>query len=268
MDKKNSCNQHFIPQALINRWKINNQLPAFLTKTEEIKNIPSDGILSSKTIIKLNDNKKIENYLNSTKIEDTFNILAKEIIDGKYRLKRIEVDVLWKYCILLCTFEDCFWWGDEIKINNKQKEFIDSIVNSSHYSKYYIYISPSEPFVLTKSSFRLRYKNCRIFPISPYVCLGLGDYSYNGKGGIDKELNLHINEDAISEGRCGDVILFNNISIARLKTMCKKNNLEGNYILLNIDRDMSKEADSQGMNTWRLGDNLIIPGENAKYRFA
>lgn len=262
-----SCNQHFIPQALINRWKINDQLPAFLTKTEEIKNITSDSILSSKTIIKLNNNKRIEDYLNSTKIEDNFNMLAKEIIDGKYKLNRTEVGILWKYCTLLCTFEDCFWWDSETKINNKQKEFIDSIMNSSQYSNYYIYINPVESFVLTKSSYRLRYKNYRIFPINPSICLGLGDYFHNEKGGIEKELNLHINEDAISEGRCGDVILFNNISADRLKAMCKKNKLEGNYIFLNIDGDMSKEAGSQGINTWRPGDYLIAPGENSKYRF-
>jgi hypothetical protein len=124
----NSRNQHYIPQALINRWKIDDNLSAFFPKEGISKNISSNSIFGNKSIIKLNNNKKIEDYLNSTKIEENFNHLASEIIDGKYRLNRAEIEILGKYSTLLCTFENCFWWGEETIIKDKQKEFIDNIV--------------------------------------------------------------------------------------------------------------------------------------------
>lgn len=261
----NSRNQHYIPQALINRWKIDNRLSAFFTNEEISKNISSKGILESETIIKLNDNKKVEDYLNSTRIETNFNHLVDEIIEGnKYRLNRTEVEILGKYSTLLCTFEDCFWWGEETVINDKQKEFIDGIINVKHFTKYYIYTNPVEPFVLTKNSFRLRYNNHIIFPISPFMCIGLGDDLIKGKGKIDEEQNKHLNEDAISEGRCGDTIVFHNISIDRLKSMCKKDRLEGNFIRLRIDNAMAEEANGQG-TMLKPNEYLIEPGVNKKY---
>jgi hypothetical protein len=265
INQNNSRNQHYIPRALIDRWEINNKLSAFFPKEEISRYISSKGIFRSKSIVILNDNKKIEDYLNSTQIEKDFNNISSEIIEGKYRLNRTEIEILGKYSTLLCTFENGFWWGKETTINDKQKEFIDSIVNTKHYTQYYIYTNPIEPFVLTKSSFRLRYKNHIIFPLSPFVCLGLGDDLMKGKGKIKEELNKHLNEDAISEGRCGDVIVFYNISIDRLKIMCEKEKLEGNFIILRIDNAMVEEVNSQGLKNWKPNDYLIVPGENQKY---
>jgi hypothetical protein len=269
MSKKdsNSRNQHYIPQVLINKWKIDSKLSAFFPKEGISKDISSKGILGSESIIKLNDNKKIEDYLNSTCIETNFNILAIEIIEGKYRLHRREIEILGKYSTLLCTFEDCFWWGNETIINDKQKEFINGIINVKHFTKYFIYTNPAEPFVLTKSSFRLRYNNHIIFPISPFMCIGLGDDLIRGKGKIDERLNKHLNEDAISQGRCGDVVVYYNISIDRLKGMCIKNKLEGNCIGLRIDNTMADEANCQRIKNWKPGEYLIMPGDNKKYHF-
>jgi hypothetical protein len=185
----NSCNQHYIPQALINRWKINNKLSAFFPKEGISRDISSKGIFGSESIVKLNDNKKIEDYLNSTRIETNFNNLANEIIEGKYRLNRMEVEILGKYSTLLCTFENGFWWGEETIINEKQMEFINGIINVKHFTKYYIYTNHVEPFVLTRNSFRLRYNNHIIFPIGPFICIGLGDDLIKGKGKIDEALN-------------------------------------------------------------------------------
>jgi len=264
-DRKNGCNQHYIPQALINRWKIDNKLLAFLPENKISREISSKGIFGSKSIVELSNNKKIEDYLNLTKIEVNFNNLTKEIIEGKYRLNRREIDILGKYSSLFSTFENNFWWDNENTINCKQKELIDSIININHYTNYYIYINPVEPFVLTKSSFRLRYNNHIIFPICPFICLGLGADLMNGKGKIEEELNKYLNEDAISEGRCGNVIVFHNISLDRIKSMCKKDSLQGNYIMLRIDEKMIEQVNEQGLKNWKPYEYLIMQGDNKKY---
>jgi hypothetical protein len=263
----NSRNQHYIPQALINRWKVDDNLSVFFLKEGVSKNVPSNSIFGSKSIMKLRNNKKIEDYLNSTKIEDNFNKLTDEIIEGKYRLNRDEIKILQRYSVLLCTFEDCFWWNNEIKIIDKQKALIDSIIKKADKGtgNYFIYENPVEPFVLTKSSYRLRYNNHIVFPITPSLCIGLGDDLIKGRGKIDVNLNKHLNEDAISQGRCGDYIVYSSIDTARLKAMCEKDRLEGNFILLLIDGEMAKEVYSQGIKSWNPGEYLICPGYNQKY---
>jgi len=264
-NQNNSRNQHYIPRALINRWEINKKLSVFFPREGVSRDISSKGIFGSKSIVKLNDNKMIEDYLNSTKIEKYFNNLTSDIIEGKYRLNRTEIEILGKYSTLLCTFENSFWWGEESIINSKQKDLIDSILNVNYYTNYYIYTNPIEPFVLTKSSFRLRYNNHIIFPVSPFISLGLGDDLIKGKGKIDENFNKHINEDAISDDRCGNAIVFHSISIDRLKSMCEKENLEGNFIMLRIDNTMVEEVNRQEIKNWKSNEYLIELGNNKKY---
>jgi hypothetical protein len=88
-----------------------------------------------------------------------------------------------------------------------------------------------------------------------------------GKGSIDEALNKHLNEDAISQGRCGDVVVFYNINNNRLKEMCIKDKLEGSFIGLRIDNITANEANCQGMKNWKPGEYLIMPGDNKKYHF-
>jgi hypothetical protein len=57
------------------------------------------------------------------------------------------------------------------------------------------------------------------------------------------------------------------MSINRLKEMCIKDKLEGNYIGLRIDDTMAGKANSQGMKNWKPGEYLIMPGDNEEYHF-